>query len=1080
MRKMIWGILAAGLLAMVPWICGAAKGAEEEAEDKKEDVRALSVVFNEASRLVKDDDSGSDLQGSVPLPGYSAYYREAIEVTILTADQMPQPSCEEDKEEPVSCEVLVFGEETEAWEPKIEWEIKEEGRRGQFRIEEEGRYRVSVRYGDEDYESVPLILDKTGPKIAAEWVDETGREAKPDRTDGDRLYFNRGVYLRITIEEENLRLGELKRSLEKMSARDISGTPLSTRAAEEINRMEDSKLLSGESVWMIPFAEDAFYEIPVECEDLAGNQSGCIRAEAVVDQTEPELEIFCEAESGGYTDMESYRKYGWIFADSPAVIIISAKDRTSGIEMISCEAAEGDGEPAEYAERFSARGEGRLVFRPPEEGGDYKGILTITAADAAGNQAGRSCTLVVESKERHREEGRLELSPLTSPSRTVNGEDYYNTDIRLRLEAKERFSGLSSVFTEGRAMPERTVDFAERAGEHAQDPVTYEYAEEFTVASEENNRNDILIRAGYRDNAGHEERTEQVFHIDITPPVLEVEYDLNQEESRFYREARTATVRIRERNFDARDVEFTITNTEGAMPMIGDWSESGEGDETVHTCRIVFSEDGDYTFRAAFQDLAGNRADYDRTDEFTIDTTAPELSVIYDNYEADNGYYYAVGRTAVVDIEERNFDPASVKISVTANGEESAGLVSGWREDGDHHRASVSFLTDADYTLEVKGADLAGNPMEAYGTETFVVDTTAPELEIYGIENRSANNGPIMPSVRCSDKNYDPGGELFLLEGSLNGRQEPAGVRTEYDDGMEFHFEDFAYVPQADDLYTLRASARDLAGNESRAQIVFSVNRFGSVYTLDKETQEMVDGRYIREEQDVVVTETNVDTLEFREITCSVNGRLKRLEEGKDYAIEIKGTSESWKQYVYRIRKNNFTEEGIYNLTFYSEDRAENAADNHTRGKELFFIVDKSAPSIVLSGIEDDESYREGSRTVTIDIQDNIALSEAEFVLNGERTRYSAEELRECGGRLVLTVPGAGDWQELSVAARDAAGNRISTGDIRFLVTPDVLVQLLMGRPSAFWILCALAAAIAGIAALSLLIPIAFSTRKVL
>ena len=51
--------------------------------------------------------------------------------------------------------------------------------------------------------------------------------------------------------------------------------------------------------------------------------------------------------------------------------------------------------------------------------------------------------------------------------------------------------------------------------------------------------------------------------------------------------------------------------------------------------------------------------------------------------------------------------------------------------------------------------------------------------------------------------------------------------------------EDFSYTPETDDLYTLRATASDLAGNQSETSVTFSVNRFGSVYTLDEWTDEM-------------------------------------------------------------------------------------------------------------------------------------------------------------------------------------------------------------------------------------------------
>ena len=123
-----------------------------------------------------------------------------------------------------------------------------------------------------------------------------------------------------------------------------------------------------------------------------------------------------------------------------------------------------------------------------------------------------------------------------------------------------------------------------------------------------------------------------------------------------------------------------------------------------------------------------------------------------------------------------------------------------------------------------------------------------------------------------------------------------------------------------DDMYTMEATVYDLAGNSSEASVIFSVNRFGSVYTFSDATDALVgdNGKYYtNEEQEIVVTETNVDTLEFREITKNLNGSLNTMAEGEEYTVSESGTDVSWKQYTYTIPKENFEEEGTYILTIY-------------------------------------------------------------------------------------------------------------------------------------------------------------------
>ena len=72
------------------------------------------------------------------------------------------------------------------------------------------------------------------------------------------------------------------------------------------------------------------------------------------------------------------------------------------------------------------------------------------------------------------------------------------------------------------------------------------------------------------------------------------------------------------------------------------------------------------------KDIAGNAAagvDYANSlapTKFTIDTTAPVISVAYDNNSASNGNYYNNKRTATVTITEHNFDTSRIALSMTA------------------------------------------------------------------------------------------------------------------------------------------------------------------------------------------------------------------------------------------------------------------------------------------------------------------------------------------------------------------------------------------------------------------------------
>ncbi len=137
------------------------------------------------------------------------------------------------------------------------------------------------------------------------------------------------------------------------------------------------------------------------------------------------------------------------------------------------------------------------------------------------------------------------------------------------------------------------------------------------------------------------------------------------------------------------------------------------------------------------EDRAGNRTE--KTEGFTIDRTAPEISVRFRETDAVNGRYYNKGRTAEVTIREPNFSEQGTELMIT-NTEGKAPEIGRWSHEGQVHRIQISFAEDGDYRFSVRCRDRAGNVAES-SQESFVIDRTPPELSVEFEKTESGENG---------------------------------------------------------------------------------------------------------------------------------------------------------------------------------------------------------------------------------------------------------------------------------------------------------------------------------------------------
>ena len=955
----------------------------------------------------------------------------------------------------------------------------------------DGDYSFSMEYTDlagneleETYDTHYFTVDKTAPEISVVYKAD-GQIVTPGQIESERLFRNKTITAEVTITERDFYREDNAAKFEDgqmnltYTAVDAYGNTVGTSGDEDAeNPIENyTETANTRAQWQsgadeeqyvrthtFTFTKDANYTLAINYTDLAGNKAvdaddsrvtGHPARYFTVDKTAPTGSI--RIRESVWSRLFETVTFGFFTNSSDRVTFTSA-DKTADVastqyyKYIPAVESRGSfsGLTVDELDRITEwRTAAPLTLNTEQQVIVYEKIT-----DRAGN------VTYINSRE-----GVVVDKTDADPQITITMADpahgIYNSNVPFRISVTDptsggTYAGLKEVYYEVRkdGSVTQSGDYNSELTDWTQRRKSITKNE--VVNARINNSNTVEIWVKAVDWAGNESEVTKDLKIDITDPTIEVTYDLNSPlNDRYYNNTRTATVTVTERNFDPSAVRFDITNTDGTQPAISGWSHSansGVSDSATHTCTVTFSADGDYTFTLNTTDLAGNDSSYTRVDEFTIDQTDPVIEVSYDNNNDETAGYFNENRTATITVTEHNFNASEVNAMITArlqgSGVSAPGL-GGWSTRGDVHTASVTFSEDADYTFDIEYTDLAGNAAAEYTEDSFTIDKTAPEVEFFDIEDKSANKGTVAPGVRYSDVNYTEAGVDITIEGAKDEHSVTAldGERSGIPNGESIKMADFAHTEDNDDVYTMRAVIRDKAGNETEESIIFSVNRFGSTYEFSPETKVFLDKFYTNDPQDIVVTERNVDTLVFNGISYGRDGQQVELTEGEDYTVKASGSEVSWKEYVYDISRDNFQEEGRYNVTIDSEDRAQNMMNNKVKGLDIEFVVDKTAPTVVVTGIEED-SYRADTRDMTINVADNTAVETVEVLIDGAVVEeYTQEQIEQVNGALTYTIGNSNNRQDIQVVAVDLAGNEGTSDEQAVLITSNLFIQYINNTP---------------------------------
>lgn len=910
---------------------------------------------------------------------------------------------------------------------------------GSFTLTGDAEYSIEIECEDESgnkaqsYKGDGFIIDTIRPAINISFSDSGMKNHE-----NGIAYFGNGRRATITIHERNFNADDVEIDI---TAKNSSGDDIDFKVPTGWKSSGDTHTLT------INFDKEANYQLGIDYTDLVGNSANKLPKETfTVDKGAPKLSsddiVFRHKNNGKIAKFINFISFGY-FSKEAIEVTITGADGISGVESITYYIVGEDGRTRLTDDVFiknNPKNKSSQVVKF-ELKPDFKGYIFAKARDYSLNESKyvKSRGLIIESSKSHNS---IKDAIVISPHKNANKNGIYNDDFIVDIKVKDEISGINSIqYTVGSSAEEK-IDFTQKSD------ITYSWSKSIRVNASKNNNNNVVIKVKYTDNAGFSSEEIKTYKIDVTSPVIATEFsrDIN-EQGGYINSDLVATLSIEELNFNAKDVEILITK-DGTPIKAGKlkWTSSGN----IHSTKINFNQDGEYTLTAKYTDLAGNSANYKKIDEFTIDKTAPQMQIEYDNNNVSNGNYYSDARRATITINERNFDSDNVMITMTAqvDGNDIAPpTVNGWSTNGDVHTATIDFTNDALYELDISFIDMAGNDAINIPRQTFYVDRTAPTLEISGVKDRSANNDSVIPVISYSDVNLDNEGVSISLVGANRGQVDITGTYTDVKNGRIFTFADFERTQEIDDIYTLTATVSDRAGNEVSQNITFSVNRFGSTYAIGDSTKAILD-QYIQNEIELEITEINVDSLEKYNLKYSRDGVVYDLVEGDDYTVSQSGGDGQWKEYNYRIFAKNFSDEGNYIVTIYSEDRAQNLSDNKIKKKEIRFSIDKTAPICIATGIESNMIYSGNNQRLMFNIKDNIATDNVKVMLDGELLKeWEGSSVISLKGDFELLISSANYRRNLEIIYTDKAGNTDTTKIENFLISTNAFIRFYENKP---------------------------------
>ena len=851
-------------------------------------------------------------------------------------------------------------------------------------LKADGDYKITAAStdlaGNTTTKTYKMSVDTTKPDISISYD-----RAADNQTESVKYYKN-AVSATITVTEHNF---DTANSVVKVT--DANGNPVD-ESAYSIGNWVAGK--NDKYSINVSLKAEANYKIAVTAKDVAVHFS---KAEyfATVDNTAPTCEITYSADPVKVLLHEI--TLGLLFKDT-VTVTVKASDTTSGVAGIKYSIVEEfpDGEPESNVIEtksdtvsfdVNAVFRGKIVVTVTDRSqNDYTAVNSDFVKNVGELPDGNYNEVTLAVDESTQEISDIILIPDENVSIAENGK-FINGAVTAEFKITDVFFVDSDVKVNIKKTDEngQTTDVTPDIN-WTSDGL------ENTADIKLTDDGDYMITVDYTDGLGNKASQKSAkFTIDKTAPVItSVTYDKSANcvssktgISYFSADAVTATVKIKEHNFDAENSVITVL-PESKKVKASEWTPV-EGEADVYSATVTFTEDENYSFSINSKDYANNQAA--QVDKLvTLDDVAPTVTVTYSTNpikaffnNVTLGLFFKDTVEVTVSANDVTAGIRSIKTSGELEIEDSIDTALAESEstcDERVHDFSKTISIEPQYrgTLTAVVTDYATNsytttdkditanagelPEGKYDNVEIVVDNILPVIDVEfssepvytGSETAiSYYNKEVTATVTVEEHNFNADDSIIEVTAKDVDGKDVAGedlfVISEWETSAENADIHIAKVEFSGDAnYTLNVKAADYSGNKAET---------GDIYaTVDKTAPVITSVTYDKSANNVSET-TGISYFSANAVTATVkikehnfdakNSVITVLPESKKVKASewtpVEGEADVYSATV------TFTEDENYSFSINSKDYANNQAAQ----VDKLVTLDDVAPTVTVT-----------------------------------------------------------------------------------------------------------------------------------